>query len=434
MATSASEWEKKWQKDKEGAKVKANRGYDSYADALQGIAQTVKDNAAQARDAELDRQNREYRDRHDLAAAQEFLNRRKTNEAMANSGLSDSGLNRTQQTAISIARGNQDAALTRQQQDARDATFAAYDDLVAKYEAEMAEKKFANEQARQAALLEIDNDYDNKVAAMYKAEAEAKQAAAKQAAENQKLLQDAYLAILKQTNGDTAQADQVMQKLYGVSLSGGQAQTGTGAAAKTYTTTDGSTVNTPFSQMTFKKTKNTWNGLFNLGTSANSTFGGNVGKGMVKQGVLGNVDWNDEFYLDGSYFADGKGRHMTTSAIEKELLNEGLSKAEARRMLLELTNLKESDTYNDVRDSKKTKSVSGFVGDYQKSSTQTQSATDKKLNDLQKKVSGKQITRGEATEKVMELYTSPSDQINALISLGMTQAEAQAAQRMYKAY
>ena len=433
MATSASEWEKKWQKDKEGAKVKANRGYDSYADALQGIAQTVKDNAAQARDAELGRQNREYRDQHDLAAAQEFLNRRKTNEAMANSGLSDSGLNRTQQTAISIARGNQDAALTRQQQDARDATFAAYDDLVAKHEAELAEKKFANEQARQAALLEIDNDYDNKVAAMYKAEAEAKQAAAKQAAENQKMLQDAYLAILKQTNGDTVQADQVMQKLYGVSLSGGQAQAGTGTTAKTYTTTDGSTVNTPFSQMTFKKTKNTWNGLFNLGTSANSTAGGNVGKGMVKQGVLGNVDWNDEFYLDGSYFADGKGRTMTTSAIEKELLNEGMSKAEARRMLLELTNLKESDTYNDVRDSKKTKSVSGFVGDYQKSPTQTQSATDKKLQDLQKKVSSKQITLGEAVEKVMDEF-NPSDQINALISLGMTQAEAQAAQKMYKAY
>lgn len=257
MATSASELEKKWQKDKEGAKVKANRGYDSYADALQGIAQTVKDNAAQARDAELDRQNREYRDQHDLAAAQEFLNRRKTNEAMANSGLSDSGLNRTQQTAISIARGNQDAALTRQQQDARDATFAAYDDLVAKHEAELAEKKFANEQARQAALLKIDNDYDNKVAAMYKAEAEAKQAAAKQAAENQKLLRDAYLAILKQTNGDTAQADQVMQKLYGVSLSGGQAQTGTGAEQTR--TQD----NTPLANRTWYRTKITANSKLN---------------------------------------------------------------------------------------------------------------------------------------------------------------------------
>lgn len=433
MATSASEWEKKWQRDKDTAKAGVNQTYRTSSEAAEGWLKTVKDNAAQARDAELDRQNREYRDRHDLAAAQEFLNRRKTSEAMANAGLSDSGLNRTQQTAISIARGNQDAALTRQQQDARDATFAAYDDLVAKHEAELAEKKLANEQARQAALLEIDNDYDNKVAAMYKAEAEAQQAAAKQAAENQKLLQDAYLAILKQT-GDETQTDALMQKLYGVSFGGSQAQTGTEGTqpAAVYTMTDGSTVNTPFSQMTFKKTKNTWNGLFNLGTSANSTFGGNVGKGMVKQGVLGNVDWNDEFYLDGSYFADGKGRTMTASEIEKELLNEGMSKAEARRMLLELTNLKESDTYNDVRDSKKTKSVSGFVADYQKPSAQ--SVTDKKLQDLQKKVSSNQITRGEATEKVMELYTSPSDQINALISLGMTQAEAQAAQKMYKAW
>lgn len=411
MATSASEWEKKWQRDKDAAKAGVNQTYNTSSEAAEGWLKTVKDNAAQARDAELDRQNREYRDRHDLAAAQEFLNRRKTNEAMANSGLSDSGLNRTQQTAISIARGNQDAALTRQQQDARDATFAAYDDLVAKHEAELAEKKLANEQARQAALLEIDNDYDNKVAAMYKAEAEAQQAAAKQAAENQKMLQDAYLAILKQT-GDETQTDALMQKLYGVSFGGGQAQTGTEGAqpAAVYTMTDGSKVNTPFSQMTFKKTKNTWNGPAGLGSLLNAIGGGNVEKGKVKEGALGNVDWNDEFYLDGSYFADGKGRHMTTSAIEKELLNEGLSKAEARRMLLELTNLKESDTYTDSK------------------------ATDYKLNDLQKKVSSNQITRGEATEKVMELYTSPSDQINALISLGMTQAEAQAAQKMYKAW
>ena len=100
-------------------------------------------------------------------------------------------------------------------------------------------------------------------------------------------------------------------------------------------------------------------------------------------------------------------------------------------MLLELTNLKESDIYNDVRDSKKTKSVSGFVADYQKPSAQR--VTDKKLQDLQKKVSSKQITLGEATEKVMDEF-NPSDQINALISLGMTQAEAQAAQKMYKAW
>ena len=420
MATSASEWEKKWQRDKDTAKAGVNQTYNTSSEAAEGWLKTVKDNAARARDAELDRQNREYRDRHDLAAAQEFLNRRKTNEAMANSGLSDSGLNRTQQTAISIARGNQDAALTRQQQDARDATFAAYDDLVAKHEAELAEKKFANEQARQAALMEIDNEYDNKVAAMYKAEAEAQQAAAKQAAKNQKLLQDAYLAILKQT-GDETQTDALMQKLYGVSFGGGQAQTGTeGAqpAAKTYTTTDGSTVNTPFSKMTFKKTRDTDNGSIKmfgqdnigLGSFMNSIGGGNVAKGEVKEGTLGNVDWDDEFYIDGSYFADGKGRHMTTSAIEKELLNEGMSKAEARRMLLELTNLKESDTYTDSK------------------------ATDYKLQNLQKQIRNKQITRGDATEKVMELYTSPSDQINALISLGMTQAEAQAAQKMYKAW
>lgn len=423
MATSASEWEKKWQRDKDAAKAGVNQIYNTSSEAAEGWLKTVKDNAAQARDAELDRQNREYRDRHDLAAAQEFLNRRKTNEAMANSGLSDSGLNRTQQTAISIARGNQDAALTRQQQDARDATFAAYDDLVAKHEAELAEKKLANEQARQAALLEIDNDYDNKVAAMYKAEAEAQQAAAKQAAENQKLLQDAYLAILKQT-GDETQTDALMQKLYGVSFGGGQEQTGTEGAqpAAVYTMTDGSTVNTPFSQMTFKKVKNTRNGGLKMFGKDNNGFGdflnhiggGDAAKGEVKQGALGNVDWDDEFYIDGSYFADGKGRHMTTEEIKEELLNEGLSEQEARRILLELTNLAESDTYNDKK-----------AAEYQ---------IDNYVRDLSSRIKSGKTTFAEGTEEIMGKYTSGEQQLAALMALGMTQAEAQSAQKAYKTY
>lgn len=365
MATSASEWEKKWQKDKDTAKAGVNQTYNTSSEAAEGWLKTVKDNAAQARDAELDRQNREYRDQHDLAAAQEFLNRRKTNEAMANSGLSDSGLNRTQQTAISIARGNQDAALTRQQQDARDATFAAYDDLVAKHEAELAEKKFANEQARQAALLEIDNDYDNKVAAMYKAEAEAKQAAAKQAAENQKMLQDAYLAILKQTNGDTAQADQVMQKLYGVSVgaSGTSGQSDAGEEVEQARTQN----NIPLADRTWYRTKITSNsglntalGLIDDNDMVTDEFGNAMTMRQLYNALLENGQMDTRTAKDyilslqkqnAGRYINGKGYTAKMSDANRFNTNSSISYADLKqtlRMKVDSGQLKQEDAAADI--------------------------------------------------------------------------------------
>ena len=52
-------------------------------------------------------QLREQLDFNDL---DERVNRRQLEESMANAGMTDSGLNRTQQTALSIQRGNADAA------------------------------------------------------------------------------------------------------------------------------------------------------------------------------------------------------------------------------------------------------------------------------------------------------------------------------------
>ena len=87
---------------------------------------------------QIQTQKQEYRGLHDQNAVQELLDRRYTNEAMANAGLADSGLNRTQQTAITLARGNRDASLTRQQQAARDATRLALDQMSAENEAKAA--------------------------------------------------------------------------------------------------------------------------------------------------------------------------------------------------------------------------------------------------------------------------------------------------------
>ena len=57
-----------------------------------------------------------YRKLFDANAVQELVGRRQVQEAMANMGLTDSGLNRTQQTALSVQRGNADAAARLEQQ------------------------------------------------------------------------------------------------------------------------------------------------------------------------------------------------------------------------------------------------------------------------------------------------------------------------------
>ena len=57
-----------------------------------------------------------YQSQFDANSVQELVGRRQVQEAMANMGLTDSGLNRTQQTALSVQRGNADASVRLAQQ------------------------------------------------------------------------------------------------------------------------------------------------------------------------------------------------------------------------------------------------------------------------------------------------------------------------------
>lgn len=58
----------------------------------------------------------QYQSLFDANAVQELVGRRQVQEAMANMGLTDSGLNRTQQTALSVQRGTADASVRLAQQ------------------------------------------------------------------------------------------------------------------------------------------------------------------------------------------------------------------------------------------------------------------------------------------------------------------------------
>lgn len=106
----------------------------------------VVDKATAATTAQYQKQIDEaptvYRGQYDANALAEAVNRRKLQESMANLGLTDSGLNRTQQTALSVMKGNADAATRRQQQEYVDGLQSAIDQVYAKGEAEKA--AFAN--------------------------------------------------------------------------------------------------------------------------------------------------------------------------------------------------------------------------------------------------------------------------------------------------
>lgn len=69
-------------------------------------------------DAQVDKQSKAYEDKYRENAIQKLINERQVAENMANLGLTNSGLNRTQQTAVQLSYANNKADLDRQKQSA----------------------------------------------------------------------------------------------------------------------------------------------------------------------------------------------------------------------------------------------------------------------------------------------------------------------------
>jgi hypothetical protein len=67
-------------------------------------------------DTQIFEQGKAYEDQYRENAVQKEINKRQVAESMANLGLTDSGLNRTQQTAVQLSYGNNKANIDRQRQ------------------------------------------------------------------------------------------------------------------------------------------------------------------------------------------------------------------------------------------------------------------------------------------------------------------------------
>lgn len=114
-------------------------------------------------------------------AIQEAVNRKQVSETMANLGLTDSGLNRTQQTALTLQRGNADAAVDRQTQEYVNSLQMAIDDVMAEYAGNKANYANSVHKATSdwytSALTELENNSQTTAASLYAADSEAEQAA-----------------------------------------------------------------------------------------------------------------------------------------------------------------------------------------------------------------------------------------------------------------
>ncbi|MBQ2390919.1 MAG: hypothetical protein II306_04040 [Clostridia bacterium] len=106
--------------DPEYYKKKALEGSQSYLNEQLGIINSTAskqtemvNNLYKGQIADVDSQ---YADEERRNAVQKYINEQEVKETMANMGLTDSGLNRTQQTAVQLSAANNAAKLQRQKQ------------------------------------------------------------------------------------------------------------------------------------------------------------------------------------------------------------------------------------------------------------------------------------------------------------------------------
>lgn len=87
---------------------------NQYVEDVNAIVDQNISNSVNKVQGEIDKLPTAYQSSFDANAIQQKINERQVAEQMANLGLTNSGLNRTQQTAIAVQRSNADAALRQQ--------------------------------------------------------------------------------------------------------------------------------------------------------------------------------------------------------------------------------------------------------------------------------------------------------------------------------
>ena len=112
---------------------------NAYVADINAIVDTNISNSVNKVQGQIDSLPTQYQSSFDANAIQQKINERQVAERMANMGLTNSGLNRTQQTAINVQRSNADAALRTQINSATNSLKQQIADLYASGESQKAE-------------------------------------------------------------------------------------------------------------------------------------------------------------------------------------------------------------------------------------------------------------------------------------------------------
>ena len=87
---------------------------DEYLGDMSAVFQQVANNLNRSTDRQIKQLSQDYQYAYDKNAIQQLANERQVADRMSQMGLTDSGLNRTQQAAINLQRTNADQAVTQQ--------------------------------------------------------------------------------------------------------------------------------------------------------------------------------------------------------------------------------------------------------------------------------------------------------------------------------
>lgn len=136
-----SQWNKDYDKYIKENTAATNKKIEQRSAGLNQIVDNATNQAVGKVQTEIDKLPTAYQSAYDVNAIQQKINEREVAERMANLGLTNSGLNRTQQTAINIQRSNADAALTQQKNAATASLKQQIADLYASGESQKAQNK-----------------------------------------------------------------------------------------------------------------------------------------------------------------------------------------------------------------------------------------------------------------------------------------------------
>lgn len=114
------------------------------------VYDTQKQQTQNTYNRQIDETSKSYEDLYDENAVQRLINEREIAENMANSGLTDSGLNRTQQTAVQLSYANSKNKIDVTRQKAIDTLTASLADAISKIDTD-----------KLSAAENIRSNYDN---------------------------------------------------------------------------------------------------------------------------------------------------------------------------------------------------------------------------------------------------------------------------------